>query len=673
MKTAITALLLSIAAAAAPEDAVRASICLNGEWDVILNAGGDQIPATGWAHRRAPAMPLAAEPAVVSAWYRRSVRIPREWVKPERRFLLQLEKVGHYAAVYANGKLIAEHYGQYDPVDADLTAALEPGKANAIAIYVHNASGKYARPGLVVTEPFIGNAYRGAADQEPARNWTGIVGDISLSWRPAVAIEDVFVVPSVRNKRLEARVAMPAEARGLTLRAAVLDGAAVVLKLPETSVKNETSLLGAEWTNPVLWGPEPYGQAKLYVLRTELLKQGKVIDRSFTRFGFREVWVSGRDVLLNGKKLWVAGTYFGKLTPLRYLNDRRPQSLMISIMQASGLNISHGHWDELGKTWEDLCDEMGMLVMAGFFCDGRPQIQSKADDGWETWMADTCRRWVRVNRNHPSVVMWRPTDVVPGNVHPRRPEFWARLDEVVNREDGTRPLVDDSDVNAWAQSTYKNPQDQSREFDDASKMAEALAASTKPLLTKEIYGGFNPVDKASEFFRTFYDKAYEGGGTGVIVQSLPVMQRSAPSRVEWLSESGEGNRDTGFPPRELANWCDPSQPAWNPSPFTTLFADLYRKHTGHTPAPSHSETRGEVLVSGLAPDDIAFLVPEAPDVAETIGVRASGDGKAWIIEPQPGRYSVQAPGKPAVRLAAHAPAARKPGYDYVDRVSVATK
>ena len=78
---------------------------------------------------------------------------------------------------------------------------------------------------------------------------------------------------------------------------------------------------------------------------------------------------------------------------------------------------------------------------------------------------------------------------------------------------------------------------------------------------------FSPANKASEFFRTFSEKAYRGGGTGVIVQGLPVMQKSAPERFEWLSESGEGNRDTalgGILSRELANWCDLSQPAWNP-------------------------------------------------------------------------------------------------------------
>jgi hypothetical protein len=48
---------------------------------------------------------------------------------------------------------------------------------------------------------------------------------------------------------------------------------------------------------------------------------GKLVDRVFTPFGFREVWVSGRDVMLNGRKLWMAGTYHSKHSPLRDLND----------------------------------------------------------------------------------------------------------------------------------------------------------------------------------------------------------------------------------------------------------------------------------------------------------------------------------------------------------------
>jgi hypothetical protein len=652
------------AAGVAPADLIRNRICLNGDWELAFNAGDDHVPTAGWRHQRVPALPLVTNPPTVSAWYRRSISIPREWAKPHRKFFLQLDKVGHYAAVYCNGRRIAQHYGQYDPVEGDLTGVIKPGQANEIAVYVHNASDKYARPGAVITEAFEGNAYRGAAEAESARNWIGIVGDIFLSWRPDTYIDDVFVVPSVRHKRLEARVTTAGAAPGLVLRGAVLDGEEIVLELPEQSIgAGGSSNLQKDWSDPVLWGPPPYGEPKLYVLRTELVKDGKVIDRSFTRFGFREVWISGRDVMLNGKKLWMAGAYYGKLDPLRYFNDRHPQSLMIGLMQSSGLNTLHGHWDDLGTPWMDRCDEMGMLVLGGFYCDGRPKIHSKADDGWSDWIVGTCSRWVRVVRNHPSIVMWRPVDVVPPNMHNHRPQLFIRLAAEVRREDGTRPVADDSDITAWSQSQFKSPD----VYDDASGMAAALAASTKPFLTKELHVAFKDTENLSRFFQVFYAKSFQGGSAGVIVQGLPLMERHPEFRLQWLSDSGPGNRDItagAFP-----NWCDPDRPAWRPTPYNGLFADLYQKFMRRAATPSHGETAGELLVSGLTPDELAILVPKDPELAKATGVRVSGDGKAWFAVPQ-GRYHLcHHNGSQEITVLA-APLSLKPGYDYVQRVSV---
>jgi hypothetical protein len=139
-----------------------------------------------------------------------------------------------------------------------------------------------------------------------------------------------------------------------------------------------------------------------------------------------------------------------------------------------------------------------------------------------------------------------------------------------------------------------------------------------------------------------------------------------------LNDSGQGNRDSGseVSQRELPNWCDPGQPAWNVNPYSTLFADLYRTFTGRTPA-SNFETAEDLLVSGLAPDDLAVLVPVAPEAAKAIGVRAASDGKAWFAAPQPGGYRLYcAKGSPEIRTQP-TPLPRKPGYDYVERVSVA--
>jgi len=58
--------------------------------------------------------------------------------------LLELEKVGHYAAVYCNAKLVGEHTAIFT-IRIRCDRRPSPGQANGIAIYVHNASGKYAR------------------------------------------------------------------------------------------------------------------------------------------------------------------------------------------------------------------------------------------------------------------------------------------------------------------------------------------------------------------------------------------------------------------------------------------------------------------------------------------------------------------------------------------------
>jgi len=665
------ACLAAAAKPAGPAGLLRTEICLNGVWETVLNAGDERVPASGWEPRRVPAMPLATNPPAVSVWYRQQFTIPRQWGQAGRRFILQLEKVGHYAAVYCNGRRMAEHYGQFTPFEADLTAALQPGQANEIAIYVHNASDKYARAGAVVTDPLAGNAYRPATDQEFQRNWVGIVGDIVLAWRPAAHIADVFAVPSVRKKRLEARVAIAGAGTavsGLTLRGAVLDGQHAVLQLAQKAAAGDGVItLEADWSNPVLWEPPPYGQPKLYVLRTELLRRGKVVDRSFTRFGFREVWIEGRDVLLNGRKLWMAGTYFPKLSPVRYLNDRRIEWRMIAAMQASGLNTLHGHWDDLGEPWLRLCDEMGMLVLAEFFCDGRPQIQSRADAGWMEWMGATAAEWVRARRNHASIVAWRPTDVLPPNVGVSREQFVAGIAQHVRREDGTRPLADDSDIAAWSQSMLKDPGNPG-EYDDASRMAGRLAASTKPLLIKEVYGGFADLDNVTRFFRSLYEKSYLGGSTGIVVQHLPLIQRRGPFLVEWLSQSGRGNRERGpgvsLP--AMPNWCDASQPAWNAPPYSRLFAELYQKYTGRAPVAFGGETAGELLVTGLPPDELAVLLPGNQEVAEAAGVRADDDGTAWFTA-QPGTYRLYSRDGSLAITVHLARFAEKPGYEYVQR------
>ena len=614
---------------------------------------------------------------MVAQWCRLSFPVPKEWAQSGRRFFVEFEKVGHYAAVYCNGRKVGEHYGQYSPFEFDLTDALHPGARNELAVFVHNASGKFVRPGADVADEFTGNAYRPAANQMTERNWVGISGDVTLSWRPEDGIVGVFVDPSVRKKMLAVSIETHGPGNGASpraLRATVLDGATPVPGLAATPVAaDRDASLTIPWADPVLWGSAPYGEPKLYTLRTELVADGKVVDRVFTRFGFREVWIEGKDVMLNGKKLWMAGTYLSKHSPLRELNDRRPIAAMNRVMQEAGLNTVHGHWDDLGRTWLDVCDETGMFVVAGFSCDGRPQIQSKADDGWANWMTATCAEWVRARRNHPSILVWRPTDVPPPQLpHFVSPDdFHAALDAEVRKGDPShRPIADGSDIAAWGQP----PEDKATgEFNNFTQL-DAGPQAGKPFMCKEIYGGFNAPEKYAAFAQEFYRRSFQLGSTGMLVQQMPLLRNQGPTpfHISWLSASGAGNRDTapgGFR-AELPNWCDADAPAPAGSPYAKLFHDLFQQYMNVEPKAAPA-TSFDVLLTGLTPKTPAFLTSEDAATAEPRGLMTAADGSAWLFVPAAGTWRLVQDTKSTKIAIAQPPTGTAHGYSHVQRIQAA--
>lgn len=125
----------------------------------------------------------------------------------------------------------------------------------------------------------------------------------------------------------------------------------------------------------------------------------------------------------------------------------------------------------------------------------------------------------------------------------------------------------------------------------------------------------------------------------MIVQQIPLIDRSTPFKIQWLSDSGLGNRDSGeMPEATLPNWCDPSQPLWTTSVYAKLFGELWQKYMNRAPVAATSVNESEVLVSGLRPDALAILLPREPGLVEPLGIRAAADGTAWIVVLRPGDY-----------------------------------
>ncbi|HXJ91318.1 MAG TPA: hypothetical protein VMT20_00375 [Terriglobia bacterium] len=628
----------------------RADITLNGNWQYVLNQSQSLIPTSGWSTTRVPELPRMD--GTSSVWYQQTFFVPSSWNKAGRRFFITLEKAGHYSAIYCNGTFVYDHFGQFSPFQVEVTGLVLFGRNNQIQVYVHKADTTYVRRGVYIDQSScpsynpdcIGNAYRSAAPSYPprqyiARNWVGLVGDVTFSWRPALYLSDVFPVSSVQNLTLTANLQVSGTGMGTTTaQATVLDGASTVLTLPSQPVTSGAATLEASWTNPVFWGPAPYGQPKLYTLKTQLVRGGVVVDTAYTQFGFREVWVSGTEVMLNGQKLWPVGNYLKPLSPIRYINDRRELGFMLWTLEASGSNLIQSHWDDPGDTWLQLADEMGLLVVGSYFCDGRPEIQSMVDSvsGWTDWEVATAGEWALARRNHPSIIMWRPTDVLPEGLSSTTvdPQIAAAVRDA---DKGGRPIADGNDIEWWTQSMTvpRDPQ----ECDDGSAYAAQLASETKPLFTKEISGPpYAALACASAFFNTLYSEAYTGGGLGLVTaQATFENQTFTPT---WFSISGIGNRPTTS--QTMPDWMNRT---WTPTSYSTQFAGLYESYFQPSllnTSPTSGDYQASGLTSALA-DSVAFLIPDggtAPGQPLGVLIAQDGSGTAWFVVPGTGTYKL---------------------------------
>jgi hypothetical protein len=619
--------------------AVRAELNLNNNWNFVLNQTQDQIPTSGWQTTRVPAMPI--EDGTTSVWYEQSLNVRSTWVQPGRRYFLRVGKAGHYAAVYWNGILMGQHFGQFSPFEIEITNLVAGN--NVIDIYVHKADTKYVRAGVTIDQSScppavpdcIGNSYRSHALQGPlARNWVGLAGDLTFSWRTQQYIADVFPATSVRNKTITVSVKVTGNVPAATAKATVMDGSTVVLALPAQTVTTGMAVLSSPWTNPVLWGQPPYGQPKLYTLRTDLLdSSGHILDTRFDRFGFREVWVSGKDVLLNGLRLWAAGEYPSTISPVVYVNDRRPAAFFLHIMEQSGFTSFSGHWDDLDTAMLDEADEMGILIVGSVYCSGPAnisQVQVDNVSGWTGWMTSTMTEWVQAVRNHPSIVMWRPTDILPPGINPAT--AWPKFAAAVRAADTTgRPIADGSDVDWWDEEWGAT------KCNDGSRFANKLSHESKPLFTKEVNGTLS-LSCLPSFFDTFYGLSYGTDSEGAVGFHLGRVDLFdyKPFPVRWFSISGQGNRPSSS--AFLPNWIARS---FVPAAFDTQFASLFQTYTG-LPILNTSPTSGEYQASAIPSGTTTAFLSSLDGTGNPVGVEVAGDGSgtAWFVVPSTGNYTL---------------------------------
>lgn len=277
---------------------------------------------------------------VGAAWYQRDVEIPAAWAG--RRVQLELERPHWETRVWLDDQLL----GRADSLSVPhiyVLDAVAPGR-HRLTVRVDNR--------LIVD---VGENAHSVSDHTQG-NWNGVAGRIELRALPAAWFEDLQIYPHVasRSVRVGGRVGVAA---GATRPPAVT---LAVGALRQTVALGADGGFSAELhlgTDAALWDEFTPVLHEL----TASLPGGEVRG---VRFGLREVRAEGRQLLLNGRPLFLRGTLDCAVFPRtgHPPTDAAEWRRILGAIRAHGLNHVRFHsWCPPEAAFA-VADELGLYL-----------------------------------------------------------------------------------------------------------------------------------------------------------------------------------------------------------------------------------------------------------------------------------------------------------------------
>ncbi|MEX1656483.1 glycoside hydrolase family 2 TIM barrel-domain containing protein [Streptomyces pseudovenezuelae] len=176
---------------------------------------------------------------------------------------------------------------------------------------------------------------------------------------------------------------------------------------------------------------------ELYDLTVRLHRaDGTVSDTSRHRIGFRDVEIAGRDLLVNGERVFVRGVNRHDFHPLTgrtvSYDDMRADLVTLKRFGFNAIRTSHYPGD---PSLYDLADELGLYVVDEADIESHDHAHEIADDPrYLNAFVDRLSRMVLRDKNHPSVIVWSLGNESDYGANHDAAAGWVR------RHDPTRPV-----------------------------------------------------------------------------------------------------------------------------------------------------------------------------------------------------------------------------------------
>lgn len=211
-----------------------------------------------------------------SVWYKRDFSCAKVEGK---RYFIHFGAVNYLAKVYLNGKKLGEHEGGFSPFQFEITDKVKAGE-NFVVLEVNSARKKEGIPNLIYDW----------------WNYGGITREVGIVETPSVYIHDYTLQLSKANpSKLLAKVQLSGIGKAQKVTVSIPE-----LKVIKELSTDSTGFGSVEFdAKPVRWSPE---NPKLYNVVFSTAQ-----EQIAEKIGFRTIETKGTSILLNGKKIFLAG------------------------------------------------------------------------------------------------------------------------------------------------------------------------------------------------------------------------------------------------------------------------------------------------------------------------------------------------------------------------------
>ena len=528
----------------------RERVCLNGLWRwQPAKDNTDAVPNDRWGYFKVPgswpgittylqkdSQRLHPHPSwkneslrqITTAWYQREITIPGEWAG--RRIGASVEYLNSYAAVYVDGKQAGEI--RFPGGEVDLTSMCRPGAKHVLSI-------------LVVAMPLKGVmlSYNDTASAREVKGLVarrGLCGDVYLVGEPSGArIADVKVDTSVRKGEIIFDASLQSLDVGgeYTLRARIMDNGRSVREFTSKAfkggdLKNGRIAFTENWKPKKLW--DLHTPQNVFNLQLSLLEAGgKVLDTDYAvRFGFRELWIEGRDFFLNGTRIFLSSVPLDNAQVGAALANYEAAKESLLRLKSFGINFvyTHNYGCEPGSHLgfaEILraADDVGMLISFSQPHFGHYEWQA-ADADQSNGYARHAEFYVRAAQNHPSVVMYSMSHNATGYSEDMNPDL---IDGIKDPRD--RRSLNNSKLALRAEAILKR-------LDPGRIVYHHSSGNLGSMHTSNFYPNFVPIQELSDWFEHWATRG---------VKPVFTCEYGAPFTWDWTMYRGwyKGKREFG--------------------------------------------------------------------------------------------------------------------------------